>query len=218
MPPKVQIPKEHILETALQLVIREGPDAVSIKRMAKELGSSTQPISWTFGNMEGFRCELAAYALRYFNGKVSSNTGAGQNPAAGFAVVGESYLQIAFEEPNLIHFVRANSRRIVERGGMGYVFDPEKSRELRMALMGYLGINEEATATFMQTVVIYTQGLVSMVVDGTIPVSFEEAVRMMRETGIAYLIYAGVPEEKARAIFAPNEKPHECGQDMDPCD
>ncbi len=201
MPPKVQIPRERILETALQLVIREGPDAVNIKRIAKELGCSTQPISWTFGNMEGFRNELAAYALGYFNEKVSSKTEAGQNPVVGFAAMGESYLQIAFEEPNLIHFVRANSRRLVERGGIGFVFDPEKSKGLRMALKAYLGIGEEQAAGFMQTVVVYTQGLVSMVVDGTLHVTYEEAVDMMRESGIVYLIYADLPAERVRSLF-----------------
>ncbi len=201
MPPKVQIPREQILDTALQLVIREGPDAVNIKRVARELGCSTQPISWTFGNMDGFRNELAAHALRYFNEKVSDNTGTGKNPVSGFAVVGESYLQVAFNEPNLIHFVRANSKRIVAKGGLGFVFDPEKSRNLRMALENYLGISSEYAAGFLQTVVVYTQGLVSMIVDGTIHITYDDAVSMMREAGIVYLIYAGVPAEKARALF-----------------
>ena len=65
MSPRVQIPKEKILETALQLLIRDGHEAITIKAVAKELGTSTQPISWTFGNMENFRTALAEYALNY---------------------------------------------------------------------------------------------------------------------------------------------------------
>ncbi|MDY4839983.1 MAG: TetR family transcriptional regulator, partial [Lachnospiraceae bacterium] len=43
MSPRVQIPKEKILETALQLLIRDGYEAITIKAVAKELGTSTQP-------------------------------------------------------------------------------------------------------------------------------------------------------------------------------
>ena len=51
MPPKTQIPKEKILRTGLDLVIREGYEVINIKRLAQEIGCSTQPISWSFGNI-----------------------------------------------------------------------------------------------------------------------------------------------------------------------
>ena len=50
MPPKIQIPKEKILRTGLDLVIREGYEVINIKRLAQEIGCSTQPISWSFGH------------------------------------------------------------------------------------------------------------------------------------------------------------------------
>ena len=73
MPPKTQIPKEKILRTGLDLVIREGYEVINIKRLAQEIGCSTQPISWSFGNMETFREELFRYALNYMNSKMRSN-------------------------------------------------------------------------------------------------------------------------------------------------
>ena len=41
MPPKTQISKERILETGLQILIREGYASVTIHRLAKELNCST---------------------------------------------------------------------------------------------------------------------------------------------------------------------------------
>ena len=67
--PKVKITKEKILDTALRLLIRDGYKKVTIKTIANEIGCSTQPISWTFGNMENFRIALAEYALQYVNKK-----------------------------------------------------------------------------------------------------------------------------------------------------
>ena len=103
MPPKTQIPKEMILKTGLDLVIREGYEVINIKRLAKEIGCSTQPISWSFGNMEAFREELFQYALNYMNSKMRPN---GKNPAAALFSVGETYVNMAFDEPNLIRYLR----------------------------------------------------------------------------------------------------------------
>lgn len=202
--PKVQVPKNKILETALQLLIREGNEAITIGRLAKELGCSTQPVSRTFGNMERFREEFAMYVLNYFNRKIHLGQ---DNPLIGFGAVGLRYLQIAFEEPNLIYFIRDNSQKFVSYGGLGAVFDGQKSTELKAALHTFLGISEERAAEFVQISITYTMGLASMIADNTIHICFEEAARRLGELGTIYLVYAGIPEEKARAFCFPDQQP-----------
>lgn len=201
MPPKTQISKERILETGLQLLIREGYASVTIHRLAKELNCSTQPISWTFGSMEGFRSELALYTLRYFNNRIEKRMQGRTNPLAAFSCIGESYLQVAFEEPNIVRFVRANSGLFVTQGGLGSVFDSEKSRELRLSLTELLGICEEKVGEFMKTMVVFSQGLVAMVVDKTIDISLDEGVNMLRETGVRFLVYAGADENRVKKLL-----------------
>lgn len=198
MPPKTQIPKEKILDTALQLVIREGYEVINIKRLAKELGCSTQPISWSFGNMEAFREELFRYALNYMNSKMRPN---GINPVAALFSVGETYVNMAFDEPNLIRYLRKDSQGLVNLGGIGAVFDEEKNKSLREALSRVVGISEEKAREFMNTVVIYTQGLVTFIIDGTITVSREEAMGMLEGVGVMHLVYAGIPYERALVLF-----------------
>ena len=198
MPPKTQIPKEKILDTALQLVIREGYEVINIKRLAKELGCSTQPISWSFVNMEAFREELFWYALNYMNSKMRPN---GTNPVAALFSVGETYVNMAFDEPNLIRYLRKDSKGLVNLGGIGAVFDEEKNKSLREALSRVVGISEEKAREFMDTVVIYTQGLVTFIIDGTITVSREEAMRMLEGVGVMHLVYAGIPYERASVLF-----------------
>lgn len=53
----------------------------------------------------------------------------------------------------------------------------------------------------MNTVVIYTQGLVTFIIDGTITVSREEAMRMLENVGVMHMVYAGIPFEKASVLF-----------------
>ena len=145
--------------------------------------------------MEAFREEFAGYVLREFNSReVPHGTGAVQM----FAAVGLRYLRAAFDEPNLIHFIRANSQRMVAHGGIGTVFVPQVHEKLVKTLSQSLGITEADAAHFIQTSVIYTQGLVSLIVDGTITVTLEEAIDMVQEVGIIYLVYQGIPREKAQ--------------------
>ena len=65
MPSSPKIPKELILEHALKMLIRDGYESINIKALAKEIGCSTQPISWHFGNMDGLRNALPEYAQSY---------------------------------------------------------------------------------------------------------------------------------------------------------
>ena len=56
---------EQILRTALEMLMEEGYESIRITTVAERLGCSTQPISWQFGGMEGFRAALAAEAVAY---------------------------------------------------------------------------------------------------------------------------------------------------------
>ena len=96
---------------------------------------------------------------------------------------------MAFDEPNLIRYLRTDSKGLVNLGGIGAVFDEEKNKSLREALCRVVGISEEKAREFMNTVVIYTQGLVTFIIDGTITVSREEAMRMLENVGVMHMVY-----------------------------
>ena len=60
MPKKVQTTKESIINAALELVRRDGTSAINARAVAKELGSSTQPIFSNFASIN--ELFLAAYS------------------------------------------------------------------------------------------------------------------------------------------------------------
>lgn len=71
---KKQISKEVILQKALEVLIRDGYSSINIKTLSQEIGCSTQPLVWHFGNMERLRAALAEYALNYANHKIAPST------------------------------------------------------------------------------------------------------------------------------------------------
>lgn len=58
MPPKKQISTEQMIERAFHIVRSEGLDALTVRRLAKDLNCSTQPIYHTFSDMKELKKEL----------------------------------------------------------------------------------------------------------------------------------------------------------------
>ena len=178
--PKVQIPKGQVLEAALQLIIRDGHDQMNIKTVAQELGRSTQTISWTFGNMENFRIALAEFALKYANNKMYS---ASPNAMEEYGAVGIAYVDMAFDEPNLIRFLRSDEKRLQSGGGLGHSFDERTKVERKKSFAEQYGCSEETAEKFMLNMLVYTQGLVSMIIAGGLDVDRKSAHKMLEDIG-----------------------------------
>ena len=95
MPAKKQITKDMILDTALYLLKSQGYEAVTIKRLAKELGCSTQPIYLSFSGMDELRQELVPLAISTFEKNMKENSNDGT-----IRLYDSSYINFAKSEPN----------------------------------------------------------------------------------------------------------------------
>ena len=181
---KTQITKEIILETALQMLIRDGYGAITVKTLAAEIGCSTQPIVWAFGNIEGYRAALRCYATVYAQAKTQ-----GQSPAEAHANAGYAYIDMAIEAPNLIRYLRSDEQDLRSRGGIAMIFDRQATLERRKYWEAALEISPEDAQKFVDFCVVHTEGIVSMLLSGVLPQDKENAYRLLREGGEAYAMY-----------------------------
>ncbi|MDO4556540.1 MAG: hypothetical protein Q4B70_15575, partial [Lachnospiraceae bacterium] len=115
MPSNPKFQKDTILSTALDILKRDGYGAINIKVIAKELNCSTQPISWQFGGMDGFRTELAEFVMQYAQGKLQRK---GDNLAETFYKNGEACIDLAIDEPNVFRFVYMGGSDLKVDGGV----------------------------------------------------------------------------------------------------
>lgn len=145
MPSSPKIPKAKILEAALKLLIREGYSSLNITTLAKELGCSTQPVSWHFGNMEGLRKELADYALSYTNKKMQPHS---DNAFEAFTEIGNAYVNLAFEEPNLFKFLFLDGSSGYYMGGMEAMFGVCENKAFIKSISGLFSITVEQAAEY----------------------------------------------------------------------
>ena len=121
---KTQVTKEQLLEAGLQIVIRSGYSAVSIKTVAAEFGCSTSPIVWSFENIDNYRRELRIYAKQYMDRKM---LGDGSNVTDDHRKTGFVYVDMALDEPNLLRYLRINENELQASGGIGFIFNSEKN-------------------------------------------------------------------------------------------
>lgn len=101
MPPEAKFTKEEIVAAALQIVRRSGKDALTARRLAKELKSSSCPIFTVFNGMEEVQRETLAAAKRLYDEYVAR--GLSQNPP--FKGVGMQYIRFSKEEPELFRLI-----------------------------------------------------------------------------------------------------------------
>ncbi len=65
-----RVGRQEVLDAARELLMREGPQALSIRRIADQAGASTMPIYSQFGDKEGVLDALAAETFAVLDGEL----------------------------------------------------------------------------------------------------------------------------------------------------
>ena len=188
MPRSVQITKEKILTAALDVLIREGYSAVSIKRIARELSCSTQPIAWQFGNMDNMREALTKEAVAYANKKMMPTS---MDCIVAFWQIGYGYINLAFDTPNLFRFVYMGESKNYCRGGFNSILTDKGNAALIDKLYPYLNISKEQAEMLFQRIIVYTHGMVSLVVAGVLNCTKEQVYSIVKDFGSDLLSLTG---------------------------
>ena len=190
--PKAKVTKEQILDTALKIIIRDGHEALNIKTVSKEIGHSTQTVSWTFGNMKKFREEVFDYALDYVDKKMYSDS---ENPIEEYGRVGVVYIYMAYDEPNLIRFLRSDEKRFQERGGFGQSLNEAAMQDRYASFARMYGCSVEDAKAYMTDMMVYTSGLVSMILSGALKIERHEACKMLDSISNKCILALGKKKE-----------------------
>jgi len=109
MPPKVKITKEEIINSALDLVRREGSDAINARTIAAELNCSTQPIFSNFATMDELQKAVIIAAYNHYLGFIKQELKNGKYPR--YKSFGMAYVRFAQEEKELFKLLFMRDRR-----------------------------------------------------------------------------------------------------------
>ena len=191
MPSSPRIKKEDMLQAALELVSRDGYAALNIKAVAKELGCSTAPISWQFGGMDGLREELIPFAEQYVEDKYYSWN---ENEVAAFEQRGRGTIDLALENPNLFRFLYTGERSQILSTGFRLQTNNPDTDNVYQKMADLLGITLNQVMDFAMTMMVYTQGIGTLIASGIVKDTKENMYRMLHNTGLTYLKGLGVKD------------------------
>ena len=97
MPKPTTITQEVIIETAFDMVRKEGFAVLSARNIAKQIGCSTQPIYCCYKNMEDLKAEICKKALAFLQNVMLSYSKTGNT----LLDLGLGYVWTAYTEPAL---------------------------------------------------------------------------------------------------------------------
>lgn len=108
MPPKVKITKEEIVDAAVELVRKNGDQAINARTIASMLGCSTQPVFSNFSTMMELRLATVAKAEALYQQYMETEMASGQYPA--YKASGMAYIRFAKEEKALFKLLYMRDR------------------------------------------------------------------------------------------------------------
>ncbi len=101
MPPVAKVSKEMILKVGLEIIKKEGIESLNVRKLAKNLNCSTQPIMYHYKNMNLLKEDLYKITENY-HGEFLMKQNENVNPLLN---IGIQYINFAVKESNLFKFI-----------------------------------------------------------------------------------------------------------------
>lgn len=207
MPSSPKVKKEDMLQAALEIVIEGGYSALNIKAVAKKLGCSTAPISWQFGGMDGLRVELISFAEQYVQENYNDFS---ENEVSAFEQRGRNAIELALDKPNLFRFLYMGDRNQLVSVGFQLKTEKEDNGAAYQRLADTLGVTRDQAIDFTMMMIIYTQGMGTLIASGIVQDTRENMFQMLHNTGMTYLKGLGV-DERILQTLSGGDKSDESG-------
>lgn len=181
---KTQIGKEIILDTAFQMLVRDGYGAINITALAREIGCSTQPIAWHFGNMEGLRSALLRHSLDYMKNHFTLS---GDSSASMLTEIPRKYIDLAFDFPNLYKYLYMTDQdRVQSRALIQTLRFPNYERLIHLLQQEH-GVSQQAAQQYLLDLQLYVHGIASCAVIKIPFPSKESVMEMIHDANEAFL-------------------------------
>ncbi|MDO4702470.1 TetR/AcrR family transcriptional regulator [Tannerella sp.] len=174
MPKSTIITQEVIIETAFEMVRKEGFAVLSARNIAKQIGCSTQPIYWTYKNMDDLKAEVCQKALSYLQNVMLGYSKTG-NP---FWDLGLGYVRMAHTEPALFKAVYIDNVMNVK---LTDIF-PENQEivELMKSSEEYRQLSEEEAKNSIAKSWMLVHGIASLVATGMFAYDEEKILEILK--------------------------------------
>jgi len=181
---KTQISKDVILEAAFGMLLREGYASINITSLAKEIGCSTQPLAWHFGNMEKLRAELLEYCLDFLKDRFAVE---GEDVSGVLEGIAFRYIELAFDYPNLYKYLYMSEQDGEKMAATAQALRARNHDKVIQMLEKTHNITAEAADKYLLNMQLYVHGIASYAVTKVAFPSKEVVMQMVHDASEAFL-------------------------------
>ena len=156
MPAVRKVSKEQIIDAAVDVLRDDGFSAINARSVAKKLGCSTQPIYFSFRNMEELKAALTERAIQMHTQRVRDSLRIHEGNDSRYSSYGMGFVKFAAEEKQLFRWF------YLEGEQLGPYQNDVLTSEVISVITEEFGCEEDVARRFHQDMVYFTYGLASL--------------------------------------------------------
>ncbi len=175
MPPKVKITKEDIINAAVDIVRKNGAQAINARTIASILGCSTQPVFSNFKTMDELRLAVVNKADEMCNEYMKREAEKGNFPI--YKASGMAYIRFAKEEKELFKllYMRDRSKESCSK-------EMETDNKMIDIVQSNTGMDVENAKLFHLEMWAYVHGIATMFATGFFDLEWELVSKMLTDS------------------------------------
>lgn len=158
MPPKISVTKENIIDATIELIREQGSQAISARKIASQLGCSSQPIYRVFSSMEELATEVhqevhereIQYAIKFWEKDKT------------LVSLLDGFMSYAMEEKNLRDFIEQMQEDKWDLVHKQYPFDLYEMMDYFKADPILSDLPSENIENLILNLIIYLHGLANL--------------------------------------------------------
>ncbi len=177
MPPKTKVTKDMVTEAGLEVVRREGIESLNVRRVAAELGCSTQPVMYCFPTVEELKNEVYSAADSIHTEYIMRGAESSDTP---MLTIGLNYIGFAAEEKHLFRFLFQSDK--FRNTSFGDMMNGEELGFLLAPLQAAAGLTERQAREVFGTLFVCVHGIASLIANNSMEYDKEEFTRLLNMT------------------------------------
>ena len=173
MPPKTKITRQMTADAAYAIVREEGFECLNVRRIAERLGCSTQPVLYTYKNVEEIRRDVWKMADEFHTEYIMPKENCTENP---FLTLGLNYIRFGYEERNLFRFLFQTNMLGAD---MRSIFDSPELDGIIDILAAVSGQDKQTARRSFTTFFAVAHGFASLLANNAIEYDEEQIVESL---------------------------------------
>ena len=153
MPAAKKVTRDAIIDAAVEVLRDDGFSAINARSVAKKLGCSTQPIYFSFKNMDELKAALTGRAIEMHIKRVRNSLRAHAGNDSRYSSYGMGFVKFAAEEKQLFRWLYLEGKQL------GPYQNDVLLLEVIAVIMDEFGYSEDTARRFHQDMIYFSYGL-----------------------------------------------------------